>query len=754
MTKIFKEVKPGDLITSGLFNQITDKIEEIDEITSVMESKKNSEADTSKLGNLTIKSNLSVGTKESPSELEVNGTVKAGNNGQFLLLKGLKSSKKDEESKDSSINLDFMTSSEGRDTQFIPTASLRAIDDKDSSSHFAFFTKEPGQDQNNLTERLRITSDGNVVIGTKDSSSLKKLEVNGTVTASKFVGDGSDLKGIKAGQWTDATGGISYTAGNVGIGTADPKAKLTVFGAPATVNIEMTEIMRLGRDGVQDVKNANSASLSLGSFEAGALGRTRLDFNLSGAPSDKNNWGGSADATVMSLLANGKVGIGTTAPEDTFHVGNGPYKLVIGSAGGQPLGFGTSYLGFNAGKTKTGWKFDSDTSNNGGAVIYSTIDGSLYFSTVPTNNPEKGNQILTDTDILIHKKLVINPSGKIEYFGTSAVPRMTIDKDGNVGIGINEPSEKLEVSGVVKAGKFVGDGSGLTGITGGKAGQWTDIEGGIFYNSGNVGIGTDAPLGKLDVRGDIYAGNSSIYFTETNHNHSGIGNKGGYAAIENAKDFDALMILGRGTMNKGRYVRLWDYLQVNGNMDVTGNVGIGTTAPEAGLHIDKADTNDYALKLSSTGPGWGSGIVFKNREEYGIYTGSNGKLHFSNNKKNSDLLVIDPDGNIVYFGQLTKSSSRNLKDNIHDLSIREAFEVLESLNPVKFIMKNDNEGRLHVGFIAEEAPDLAVAADGKGIVNDNIVAILTKIIKEQQKTIKALIDDVNTLKINSGGVIS
>ena len=55
MTKIFTKVKPGDLITSDLFNQITDKIEEMHEITSVMEVKKNSEADASELGNLIYK---------------------------------------------------------------------------------------------------------------------------------------------------------------------------------------------------------------------------------------------------------------------------------------------------------------------------------------------------------------------------------------------------------------------------------------------------------------------------------------------------------------------------------------------------------------------------------------------------------------------------------------------------------------------------------------------------------------------------
>jgi hypothetical protein len=96
--------------------------------------------------------------------------------------------------------------------------------------------------------------------------------------------------------------------------------------------------------------------------------------------------------------------------------------------------------------------------------------------------------------------------------------------------------------------------------------------------SGNVGIGTTGPQGKLDVRGDIRAGNSDIYFTRTDHNHTGTGNAAGWAAIENAANYDALMILGRAGTARGRMVRLWDYLQVNGGMDVTGNVEFLSTS--------------------------------------------------------------------------------------------------------------------------------------------------------------------------------
>lgn len=94
-----------------------------------------------------------------------------------------------------------------------------------------------------------------------------------------------------------------------------------------------------------------------------------------------------------------------------------------------------------------------------------------------------------------------------------------------------------------------------------------------------VGIGTATPAGKLDVQGDIRAGNSDIYFTKPDHVHSGIGNTAGYAAIENARDFDALMILGRAGTDKGRKVRLWDYLEVNGSLNVTGGIRINGELP-------------------------------------------------------------------------------------------------------------------------------------------------------------------------------
>lgn len=62
-----------------------------------------------------------------------------------------------------------------------PSALISAIDTS-FSSHIAFLTKIPGADGNALAERFRITSTGNVGIGTATPS--RKLDVNGTIVSS------------------------------------------------------------------------------------------------------------------------------------------------------------------------------------------------------------------------------------------------------------------------------------------------------------------------------------------------------------------------------------------------------------------------------------------------------------------------------------------------------------------------------------------------------------------------------------------
>ena len=180
--------------------------------------------------------------------------------------------------------------------------------------------------------------------------------------------------------------------------------------------------------------------------------------------------------------------------------------------------------------------------------------------------------------------------------------RLSIDAaTGNVGIGTVAPADKLEVGGRVRAGALsIGPwpanpgGYGFIGSNlldqANPANyallQGTGGEPGVTYlnspsrvgiriaNSDRLTIANDGAtvVGSLKIAG------SDLYFTETNHNHTGIGNTAGYAAIENAANYGGLMILGRsvstGAAGLKRVVKLWDWLEVNGTLDVVGDVSI------------------------------------------------------------------------------------------------------------------------------------------------------------------------------------
>ena len=75
------------------------------------------------------------------------------------------------------------------------------------------------------------------------------------------------------------------------------------------------------------------------------------------------------------------------------------------------------------------------------------------------------------------------------------------------------------------------------------------------------------------------------------------------------------------------------------------------------------------------------------------------------------------------------------KENVSDLTTEEAFETIEGLNPVKFTYKAE-ENEEYVGFIAEEVPELVAMEDRKGLSPMEIVAVLTKVVQEQQQVIQ------------------
>lgn len=176
---------------------------------------------------------------------------------------------------------------------------------------------------------------------------------------------------------------------------------------------------------------------------------------------------------------------------------------------------------------------------------------------------------------LINKK----SDGGFIGFRIDNADKMILFDNGNVGIGIantNIPSTKLEVSGDVKATKFIGDGSQQTNLSVGATGL------NLATKSGSkVGIGTDSPGQKLVVEG---------LFNQGKHNENNLLYSGTLAIKSNVPQIDFIDSNHKDwaihvNEDKMYFIREpWEYKNLV--LDGAGKVGIGTASPSAKLEVD------------------------------------------------------------------------------------------------------------------------------------------------------------------------
>ena len=154
-----------------------------------------------------------------------------------------------------------------------------------------------------------------------------------------------------------------------------------------------------------------------------------------------------------------------------------------------------------------------------------TIDndfGTLYFKSANSN---KGYvQLRSTNDFKMGTTGIANTTGKL-IFETQSIGRITIEPDGNVGIGYSNPVYKMDVNGSLRAnGNFaVDDGAVFLNNTIDNK-TWVlqnnTSSNGLYFlesglgrlmlkNGGNVGINTSSPLTKLQIEGGQDAGLTS-----------------------------------------------------------------------------------------------------------------------------------------------------------------------------------------------------------------------------------------------------
>ncbi len=190
-----------------------------------------------------------------------------------------------------------------------------------------------------------------------------------------------------------------------------------------------------------------------------------------------------------------------------------------------------------------------------------------------------------------------------------------------------------------------------------------------------------------------------------------------------------------------------------------GSVGIGTWSPTYALEVSRTGTAGNLACIQTDGA---TGIISADSSH--VFIGAKTNHDFRLIANDSPKITILTSGNVGFGtnapahpihmasgahctsgGTWTNSSSRELKENIQSLTTSEAMNTLNNLNPVKYNYKIDKAEK-HVGFIAEDAPDLVATQDKKGMSPMDVVAVLTKVVQEQQKTIAELQQKIAALE--------
>ena len=246
---------------------------------------------------------------------------------------------------------------------------------------------------------------------------------------------------------------------------------------------------------------------------------------------------------------------------------------------------------------------------------------------------------------------------------TTLGERMRIDSSGNVGIGGTFANKKLYVLGDTTNYQILAEQpSGYAGLsikstTVAQTWSWIANDNGgnsdlLLYggaaaqtkltidSSGNVGIGTDSPTLRLDVRG-----------TQGSPASSGTSQTGSLSIRGTGSHF-----ISSGMLNVSPWTG-WFQSQDANNLSINyplalnpngGNVGIGTTSPDTELHIAASKTGTVGVSVQNTNSSYSSQIRFLDSvgtEKSALtFVTSDTSLRFYHN--GSDRIFVKSDGNV------------------------------------------------------------------------------------------------------------
>ena len=335
--------------------------------------------------------------------------------------------------------------------------------------------------------------------------------------------------------------------------------------------------------------------------------------------------GGANIQNRMTIDNEGQVGIGTEDPVTLLEV-----------VGTWPLS-GGGFLG--AGQMQVR---NSDTSAFSNVAIsgHNSLNGNTQLWYLGSNSGTNDNISLNNRQ-----------DGNIRFL-TNATSRMLLTNVGDLGIGTETPAEKLEVVGAIKIGTTADTNAGTIRYTGtdfeGYDGAnwdsftdelWSQNGSDAYYNTGNVGIGTDTPEGSFHVKdseqtlakfersnASSASGQIIIQGSRNNANNS--------IAFLDFDDFDndlnggtvySMARIAGGKADNDDSTGYLQFFTSDGaltermRIDKLGNVGIGTTSPIGNLDVIGNNDSAFMMLAAGTTLTGGDANLFFSEDHDGTY---------------------------------------------------------------------------------------------------------------------------------------
>ena len=214
----------------------------------------------------------------------------------------------------------------------------------------------------------------------------------------------------------------------------------------------------------------------------------------------------------------------------------------------------------------------------------------------------------------------------------------------------------------------------------------------LVIRNGNIGLGTNTPQAKLDVRGDAVI-NGELNTTK------------------------AITASFSGDTSKAALKM----------MDISVNNTDNSQKSDVGFAMTNAREN-FTWSFRTWEPDSGFAIA-----KYGNGGTKEFRLYDSD-PTDATTVVLQLANGAWCDGVWHNTSSRSMKQDIQPLSTKEALEAFKKLQPVTYAYKA-NPTDPKVGFIAEDVPELVADPKHKSLSAMDMVALLTKVVQVQEKTL-------------------